>query len=170
MPAFPDLTPDEIAALATYVRNTWGNSFGGVSAQEVSDAIATQGPAVEQVSVWAGVSTQAQSDRGKIAYSGICAKCHGRNGNGAGDPDQPESPSVARQAFLTKWEGQSLATLFEYVRTTKPQDNPKSRSDQDYIDAIAYMMTLSQVPVGESELPPDPAALEAFVVGPKPAQ
>jgi mono/diheme cytochrome c family protein len=171
MPAFPDLTPEQIAALATYVRNSWGNSFGGVSPQEVSDLLAALPQAGgEQVSVWDGVFTQAQSDRGKIFYSGICAKCHGRSGNGAGDPDQPESPSVARQAFLTKWQGRNLAALFEYVRTTMPVDNPNSRSDQEYIDAIAYMLTLSQAPAGDTELPPDPAALGKFIIGPKPAE
>ena len=48
-------------------------------------------------------------------------------------------------------------------------DNPKSRSDQEYIDAIAYMFTLSKIPAGESELPPDAEALAAFVIGPQPA-
>jgi mono/diheme cytochrome c family protein len=39
MPAFADkLSDQQIAAVATYVRNSWGNKFGAVSAQEVAQA------------------------------------------------------------------------------------------------------------------------------------
>jgi mono/diheme cytochrome c family protein len=36
MPAFPALTNDELAEVATYIRNAWGNSAGPVSAQRVA--------------------------------------------------------------------------------------------------------------------------------------
>ncbi len=41
MPAFPNLTSADIAALATYVRNAWGNEFGGVTEADVDAALAT---------------------------------------------------------------------------------------------------------------------------------
>jgi mono/diheme cytochrome c family protein len=170
MPAFPHLTAEQIAAVGTYIRNDWGNQFGAISADEVEALLAALPPPVEAASIWSGLSNQEQADRGRSVYSGVCAKCHGRTGNGAGDPDQPESPSVARAAFLTKWEGQSLATLFEYVRTTMPIDNPGSRTDQEYIDAIVHMMVLSNVPLADTELPPDPEALAGYVLEPEPAQ
>ena len=124
----------------------------------------------EAVSIWTGVANQEQADRAKKVYSGNCAKCHGRNGNGAGEPDQPESPAVARAPFFTKWEGQSLADLFEYVRTTMPQDNPASRSDQEYIDAIVHMLVLSEVPLADGELPPDPEVLAGYAIDAKPVE
>ncbi len=37
MPAFPDLDDREVAAVATYIRNTWGNTFGLVTEAEVAD-------------------------------------------------------------------------------------------------------------------------------------
>lgn len=40
MPAFPNLTSADIAALATYVRNNWGNNFGGVTEADVEAALA----------------------------------------------------------------------------------------------------------------------------------
>lgn len=39
MPAFAQLSDEDVAAVATYVRNSWGNKFGGVS---VEDAKATK--------------------------------------------------------------------------------------------------------------------------------
>lgn len=41
MPAFANLAPDTIAALATYVRNSWGNAFGGVTAIEIEAVLTT---------------------------------------------------------------------------------------------------------------------------------
>lgn len=124
----------------------------------------------EEKSVWDGIYSQAQAERGQVVYSGVCAKCHGRTGNGAGEPDQPESPSVARQAFLAKWDGRTVGDLFEYVRTTMPVDNPGSRTDQEYIDAIAYMFTLSKIPAGQDEMPPDAQALVDVFITPQPPQ
>jgi len=130
---------------------------------------ATPALAQDAASIWAGIGTQEQLDRGKVLYSGICAKCHGPNGNGAGEPDQPESPAIARATFLTKWDATTLDGLFEYIRTEMPPDNPQSRSDQEYVDAMVYMLSLSTVPLGTAELPPDPAALAGYFIEPKPA-
>jgi S-disulfanyl-L-cysteine oxidoreductase SoxD len=126
------------------------------------DAASTEG------TIWAGIGDQAQVDRGKAIYSGICGKCHGPKGNGAGEPDQPESPAVARATFLTKWDFVTLDALFEYIRTEMPPDNPGSQPDQAYVDAMAYMLTLSEVPVGTTELPADPEALAAIMITKKP--
>jgi quinoprotein glucose dehydrogenase len=126
--------------------------------------------AQEERSIWSGVFTAEQAERGKAFHLGVCAKCHGDRGDGAGEPDQPQAPAIARASFLRKWDGQSLATLFEYIRGTMPPDNPASRSDQQYIDALAYMLAMTNVPPGDSELPPDPAVLDYIMVGPKPAQ
>jgi S-disulfanyl-L-cysteine oxidoreductase SoxD len=118
--------------------------------------------------IWAGVGDQAQVDRGKAIYSGICGKCHGARGNGAGEPDQPESPAIARATFLTKWEFTTLDGLFEYIRTEMPPDNPGSQPDQAYVDAMVYMLTLSEAPVGTAELSPDLDALAAITITKKP--
>ena len=119
---------------------------------------------VQAQTIWDGVYSAPQADRGATFYNGVCAKCHGRSGNGAGDPDQPESPAVARTTFPSKWEGRSLAELFDYLRTAMPYDNPGSRSDQEMIDAVAHMLALSDVPAGEAELAPDVEALESIEI------
>ena len=145
-------------------------SFGALalSFPAVAQETATADPAATEGTIWAGISNQAQVDRGKAIYSGICGKCHGPKGNGAGEPDQPESPAIARATFLTKWDFVTLDALFEYIRTEMPPDNPESQPDQAYVDAMAYMLTLSEVPVGTAELPPDPEALAAIMVTKKP--
>jgi mono/diheme cytochrome c family protein len=159
MPSFPDLTAEEIAAVATYGRNAWSNAFGAVSAMEVETAMAGLGEVGERVSVWSGVYSEAQAERGQSVFLSVCARCHGPRGNGAGDPEMTAAPPVARGSFLRKWDRQTVATLLNYVRTTMPTDNPKSLSDQQYLDAITYMFMLSNMPTGDAELELDEAAL-----------
>lgn len=38
MPGFAQLSDEEVAAVATYVRNAWGNAYGGVTPQEAKAA------------------------------------------------------------------------------------------------------------------------------------
>ena len=132
-------------------------------------AAATNGvTAQEDGSIWDGVYTQEQADRGKKVNSGLCAKCHGERGDGANEPDQPGGPAIARFSFLRKWENTSLASLFEYIRTEMPPDNPGSRTDQEYIDALAYMLVMSGAPAGDTELTSDPETLDRIYIEQKP--
>jgi mono/diheme cytochrome c family protein len=174
MLAFPKLTDGEITALATYIRNAWGNEFGAATSDEVKTILAGLGkpgldkPADKKVSVWSGVYSQDQNERGEELYSGACAQCHGLTLNGAGQPDQPPSPAIARATFLRKWDGQSVAALFTYVFTKMPTDAPGTLTEQQAIDAIAYMFAVSKMPPGDKELPPDPNALTGIVIDAQP--
>lgn len=174
MPAFPDLTAAEIAAIASYIRTSWGNDFGVVTEEDVS-TILGQAPAEEgddaaaAKSIWDGVFTAEQAERGAQVNAGSCASCHGRRMDGAAlDPDMPSTPPIARNRFLRDWDGQSLAALFQYIRSTMPKNNPGSLSDQQYIDVIAEMLSASGAPVGDAELAPDTAALGSITIGEKP--
>src|SRR5262245_46103481 len=100
------------------------------------------------VSIWSGVYTKAQSERGQELYSGSCAQCPGLKLNGAAQPDQPPSPAIARAGFLRKWNGKTAGELFTYVREMMPTDRPGTLTDQQSIDAIAYMFAVSDIPAG----------------------
>lgn len=170
MPAFPSLGDEDIAAVATYVRNTWGNNFGGVTTDEVAALIGGSGEAAgagPTQSIWDGVYTEEQAARGQPLIDGTCAKCHGHALNGAGQPDQPPSPAIARAGFLHRWEGKTLEALFSYLKTKMPLDNPGQLTDQEYVDVIATMLTVSKVPAGDTELPPDTSALAGIVINEK---
>ena len=127
-------------------------------------AMAQEGGAKAGVSIWSGVYTAVQSKRGEELYSGACAQCHGLRLNGAAAPDQPPSPAIARAGFLRKWAGKPVAELFVYVRTKMPPDNPGTLTDQQAIDAIAHMFAVSNIPPGDTELPPDPKALADLMI------
>ena len=169
MPSFPGLTAEEITSLANYVRSRWANDFSGLTTEEVSAAppgLQETGP---MASVWDGVFTEAQATRGQAAYSGACGNCHGSRLNGApDDPDMRSSPPVARARFLRVWDGRALGTLLAYTRATMPEENPNSLTQQEYVDVIAYQLSVSGMPVGEDELPIDPYDLARIVIQPQP--
>ena len=156
MPPFPALTAAEVGALATHVRTAWTNDFGSVAAADVEAVLDGRTDAGETASVWDGVFTEAQAARGRDVYTGACGLCHGRRLNGApDDPDMRSTPPLVRARFLRQWEGRSLATLLAYTRSTMPEDNPASLTDEEYVDVIAYTLSVGRVPAGDAELPAD---------------
>src|SRR6185436_1986293 len=70
-------------------------------------------------SVWDGVYTKEQANRGKTAYAEQCANCHGAELGGG-----HESPALTGDRFLAKWHNHSIDELFENVRVTMPADRP----------------------------------------------
>lgn len=165
MPPFPALTAAEVAALASYVRTAWTNDFGGVTTDDVAAVLNGLADAGDTASAWDGVYTEAQAARGRDVYTGACGLCHGRRLNGApDDPDMRSTPPLARARFLREWEGRSLATLLAYTRLTMPEDNPGSLTDAEYVDVIAYMLSVGRMPAGNGELPTDSRRLAEIVI------
>ena len=107
--------------------------------------------------VWDGVYTTAQSDRGRAAYRTSCAACHGESL--AGDL----APALSGP-FWSIWEGRPVAELMKVIRTTMPADGPESLKPQEYADILAYLFSVNKFPAGDVELPTDAAALEAVKI------
>jgi mono/diheme cytochrome c family protein len=119
-------------------------------------------------SIWSGVYSKAQAERGEKAYRGSCASCHGPKLNGAGEQDMPPSPAVARDGFLRKWSGKSVAELSEYLQKSMPPDRPGQLSAQESADVIAHMFAVSNIPAGNNELQPDDKSLANILIEQKP--
>jgi mono/diheme cytochrome c family protein len=169
MPPFPGLTAGEISSLANYIRSAWANDFPSVTTEEVAAVLEGLEDIGQMVSVWEGIFTEAQAKRGQAVYSGACGMCHGRRLNGApDDPDMRSTPPLARAKFLRDWEGRSLATLFEYTRATMPEGNPGSLTEEEYVDIISYMLSVSRMPAGDDNLRPDPQSLARVVIQQQP--
>jgi hypothetical protein len=65
------------------------------------------------------------------------------------------------------WEGKSLGMLNTVMNTSMPLNNPASLALQDYVDILAYMLSLNRYPAGEDPLPNDNGALEAITIAPR---
>ncbi|HEX7238153.1 MAG TPA: cytochrome c [Gammaproteobacteria bacterium] len=112
-----------------------------------------------------GVFTAEQARRGQIAYTGPCDRCHGYKLDGApDDPDMLPAPPVAGPKFLRKWNGRTLAALFDYLRATMPSNNPGYLSDDEIADLVAYMLSSSDMPAGSAALPTDRMTLAGVLI------
>lgn len=122
----------------------------------------------DEPSLWSGVYTNEQASRGEALYPSICGRCHGYRLDGAADdPDMFPTPPIAGDKFLRNWNGSSLAALFEYTRTTMPEINPGSLSDEEFAAVIAYMLAVTGIPSGTNELPTDLTVLADLRIEPE---
>ena len=140
--------------------------ISGVALACVNAVAAAQ--SAKPVSVWSGVYTAAQNQRGEEIHADVCAICHGRRLNGAGNPEMPPSPAIAGTSFVRKWSGRTVAALFLYVRQTMPPDSPGTLSEQQALDAIAHMFAVNKMPAGDKELTTDLKALANIMIEAQP--
>jgi mono/diheme cytochrome c family protein len=169
MPPFPTLSAADITALAAYVNTAWGNSYPTPTEEEVATILADFPQPLEPRSIWDGVYTTAQAERGAQVYRAPCGICHGTRLNGAPDDnDMVPGPALARQGFLRVWDGRSLGMLYTYTISTMPQSNPGFLPPEDYAAILAHMLAVSGAPPGEAELAADPWELGHIRIVPEP--
>ena len=109
--------------------------------------LSAAGAQAQTLSVWNGVYTEAQAERGSAGFSGHCASCHGAGLGGTG-----EAPALAGPQFLSDFDGLSAGDLFDRIRTTMPQDNPASLTRDQYADILAFLLKANGMPSGPKEL------------------
>src|SRR3954467_2246535 len=102
-----------------------------------------------QKSTLAGVYSAEQATRGQDLYAGMCKSCH-------------TTASHTGVAFQKSWDGRSLSDLFGYISTKMPKNEPGSLASEEYVDLLAYLLKLNQMPSGAVELPPDTTILGAI--------
>jgi mono/diheme cytochrome c family protein len=107
--------------------------------------------------VWSGVYTAAQADRGAAVYAYDCANCHGSGLEGA-----DMSPALVGAAFMANWNDLTLGDLFERIRISMPANRPGTLSRQDNADVIAHLLRANRFPVGATELPTETPALRGL--------
>ena len=110
-------------------------------------------------SVWSGVYTPAQAERGKSAFETSCAACHRPDLSGRGTA----IPALRGESFTGERHGTSVGALFELVRSTMPPGRPASLSPEAYADVVAYLLSANAFPPGTSELPTHEESLHGIV-------
>jgi mono/diheme cytochrome c family protein len=104
-------------------------------------------------SIWDGVYTAAQADRGKEAYGQNCARCHGGALEG-----NDEIPALAAAHLMVDFDGQTVGDLVQRIQTTMPMDNPGTLNAQTVADIAAFILKSNNLPAGQTEIPADPSA------------
>jgi S-disulfanyl-L-cysteine oxidoreductase SoxD len=122
---------------------------------------AAPGSTQDSPSVWSGVYSAAQADRGKAIYAGHCGRCHGDD-LGA-NRDYP----LAGERFMDHWEARTLEHLFSRIRDSMPPGEAGTVNDDDKRDALAYLLLQNGFPAGSAEIPRDDAELATILIARK---
>jgi cytochrome c5 len=98
--------------------------------------------------VWDGVYTTAQSQRGESAYTEHCVSCHKADLTGI-------EGAMKGDFFMERRREDTLETLFLDMKATMPRRRPGSLPDQTYVDIISYLLQNNEMPAGDAELKPE---------------
>jgi len=90
-----------------------------------------------------------QAKIGKQLYKDNCIACHDKK---------------YFRPVLKAWNGQSLSVLFAVMSASMPESNPGSLPEKDYVDILAYILSLSRYPTGDTPLVHTNNALEEITI------
>ena len=99
-------------------------------------------------SVWDGVYTQDQAQRGQSLYNQHCMACHGGSLTGG-----EQAPPLAGGEFIANWNGLTVGDLFDRIRTSMPLNNPQSLNRETNASILAYILSVNRFPAGPAEMP-----------------
>ena len=98
-------------------------------------------------SIWDGVFTAEQAERGAAAYKSVCSECHGGDLMGDGF-----APALSGADFQGNWNDLSVGDLFERIRISMPPSGPSGVTPEQKADIVAHIFNQNKYPVGQAEL------------------
>ena len=96
-----------------------------------------------------GVYTEEQAEAGEELYAENCLTCHDKK---------------YFRPVLEAWDGQPLSILYTVMSTSMPESNPGALPRKDYVDILAYILSLNRYPAGDVELDYSEDVLEGIVI------
>ena len=97
--------------------------------------------------VWAGVYTQEQSARGKLAYTQFCSSCHREDLS-----DGETGPQLKGSAFFDRWHNLELLDVFAKIQSGMPRDYTAFIAAASARDIVCFLLKENGVPAGDKEL------------------
>lgn len=185
MPAWPQLSDEDIAAVLNHIATSWGNAdalpadtvlfaptdvaperdkdLTGADVLALRTALlgAEVAPTAEfaVLSDEVGYYTAAQAATGKAAYEQHCAGCHGGTLRGG-----PHEPPLTQLAFFRKWGDQTFDALYGYYSATMPFGQSSRLRTSEYVAIGAYWLQFHDYPAGDVELTDDPNQMRQIVI------
>ena len=105
--------------------------------------------------VWDGVYTEEQANRGKEQYAQTCSKCHATDLSGV-----DEAPALSGGAFLANWSSLTVGDLSERIRISMPPNNKGKLNRQQIADVLSHVLNVNGFPAGKTELEPKTEVLK----------
>jgi len=122
-----------------------GTALAGlVTALAFAQATGPEG--AQRRSIWDGVFTAAQVQRGGAAFNASCIRCHALDAQGV--PFR-----MSGEPFWNNWADDPLEVMFSRIRSSMPNNAPGTLDDQTYADLVAFILSVNGVPAaGGAEL------------------
>jgi cytochrome c553 len=117
---------------------------------------AAQTPTAAARTTKSRVYSAAQATRGEEQYMSMCLSCH--------------PTSTYKGAVFMNWQGKSLADLLEFLMDKMPKNDPGSLSPKEYMDVVAYLLKINNMPAGRVDLPETPTVLRGITIDLLPAK
>jgi len=114
--------------------------------------------AAQTRTVWDGVYTDAQAERGRASYQQSCAACHREDLRG-----DSTAPSLVGESFTFLWGDMEVGELLARMQKVMPPERPGSLPAQTYADIIAFVLKKNEFPTGGGELSADSDSLHALI-------
>ena len=119
----------------------------------VGQVTVAQARRADPKTVWDGVYTSAQANRGLVEYQASCSGCH--RGELDGDTGLNMDGRLRGDGFMKRWMGTSLDGLFAAIQATMPPENAGGLSARAYLDIVALLLRANSFPAGDGELRAD---------------
>jgi len=85
------------------------------------------------------VYTVEQAERGKSLFGTVCAECHAES-------------EFTDKSFTTSWSTATVWEFFDNIRASMPENAPGSLLDEEYADAVSFILSLNAFPAGAKSL------------------
>ena len=109
--------------------------------------------------VWDGVFSKEQADRGAAAFKTACSECHGNDLAGDGF-----APALAGADFMGNWTDLSVGDLYERIRISMPPSGPGGVTPAQKADIVAHILNSNKFPAGTGELEPKTEVLKLIKI------
>jgi mono/diheme cytochrome c family protein len=89
-----------------------------------------------------------QAQQGQAVFGQRCVSCHGDDmtgGVGGGPP-------LTGDYFFGLWGEQSLSSVYSFIKSTMPEDNPGSLSNTQVTQVLAYILQFNGFPAGNADM------------------
>jgi len=105
------------------------------------------------------VFTAAQAERGKQVYDANCVTCHLPDLDGSANPTAgARGAPLAGTRFVQDFGESKVSALFNKMKRDMPSGRPGTLTDEQYLDATAFLLQKNNFPAGTSELTVDRAS------------
>ena len=112
----------------------------------------------QQRTVWDGVYTDAQAERGRASYQQSCIGCHREDLRG-----DNTAPSLVGESFQFLWGDMEVGELVARAQKVMPPERPGSLPAQTYTDIIAFVLKKNDFPAGPTDLGASADSLHALI-------